>query len=599
MAYYPGAGIKKPMNTIQGPMYPEIKRALPRFVDAGKHWAVDTGATTRDLEHLDQILNGAVLAQSRSYNQTVYGQSSSKDVVNKNFRPPLLSQDDFLPLSRQPRKIVVPRINPSGIAASYTPQNERPSGIDSYLTDRIKTGNWRPTFFCPITFPEDSNFVLPDLELTLPGYSANAGLNTLARIDAPPPELELEREHFTLLLDSGSTVPITLDGPVKHPDDLPLNRPTYSTSAGLNSPLLMNAQSPLEHLNPSHNRPVYSASAGLNTPVTVDMQTPLTQLNPKLNRPAVSADAGVNTPIRLDMESVMSQFQPTRNLPEYSVSAGVNVATKIDHETPLSQFQPERTLPVRSVPAGLNVPAKLDMQSSLTQFNPSLNRPTYSADAGVHVPAQIDMPSPEENLELALSRPAYSVAAGINTPAKVDMQTSLTQLNPALNRPTYSAAAGMNTPVQVDMQSPLVTLDPERNLPAYSADAGINNPVQVDMENPLTRLSLLSQIDPEISVNPGSSVYDGQNYTQPIPEQLDKVGHTLPQVSYRVPEQVPVTSLNNRAIPSQFPGMKDIIQPDASSYTSAGHIPQPGVPIPKIQLRAVKIAAQAAGRFRS
>ena len=259
MAYYPGAGVKKPLNIIEGPMFPDIKQTLPRFVDAKKHWTVDTGATILDTGHLDQTLNGAILAQSRSYNQSVYGQSSSKDVVNKNFRPPLLSQDDFLPLSRQPRKIVVPRINPSGVADSFFSQNNRPGEIDSYLTDRIKSGEWRPTFFAPITFPNDSNAIVPDLELTLPHYSATAGVNTPVRVDAPPqipvrPLVPDGREEFTLLLDSGVNIPLTLDGDV------------------------------VRDFNRSLNRPHYSAGAGVNTPTTIDMKTPLTYLELNENR---------------------------------------------------------------------------------------------------------------------------------------------------------------------------------------------------------------------------------------------------------------------------------------------------------------------------
>ena len=244
MAYFPGAGVKKPLNIIEGPMFPDIKQTLPRFVDAGKHWTVDTGATVLDTGHLDQTLNGAILAQSRSYNQTVYGQSSSKDVVNKNFRPPLLSQDDFLPLSRQPRKIVVPRINPSGVADSYFTQNNRPGEIDSYLTDRVKQGEWRPTFFAPITFPNDSNAILPDLELTLPNYTASAGINTPAKFDAPPqmPVLVGGREEFTLLLDSGVNIPIALDGDVVRDFDLPLKRPHYKAGARMNTPLTLDME---------------------------------------------------------------------------------------------------------------------------------------------------------------------------------------------------------------------------------------------------------------------------------------------------------------------------------------------------------------------
>jgi len=281
MAYYPGAGVKKPLNIIEGPMFPDIKQALPRFVDAKKHWTVDTGATILDTGHLDQTLNGAILAQSRSYNQTVYGQSSSKDVVNKNFRPPLLSQDDFLPLSRQPRKIVVPRINPSGVADSYFEQNNRPGDIDSYLTDRIKKGEWRPTFFAPITFPNDSNAIVPDLELTLPHYSANAGMNTPARVDAPPqiPVLVGGREEFTLLLDSGVNIPIKLDGDVVRDFNLSLNRPHYAAGAGVNTPAAIDMKTPLAQLELAENRPRYAAGAGVNTPAAIDMESALEKMD--------------------------------------------------------------------------------------------------------------------------------------------------------------------------------------------------------------------------------------------------------------------------------------------------------------------------------
>lgn len=390
-------------------MFPDIKEALPRFVDAKKHWTVDIGATILDTGHLDQTLNGAILAQSRSYNQTIYGQSSSKDVVNKNFRPPLLSQDDFLPLSRQPRKIVVPRINPSGVANTYFTQNNHLSEIDSYLTDRIKEGEWRPTFFAPITFPNDSNAIVPDLELTLPHYSATAGMNTPVRIDAPPqiPDLVEGREEFTLLLDSGVNIPIKLDGDV------------------------------------------------------------------------------------------------------------------------------------------------------VRDFNLSLNRPHYSAGARVNTPATIDMKTPLAHLELKESRPRYAAGAGMNTPTTIDMETPLTHLELKESRPRYAAEAGMNTPLHLDM------------------------------ETPLTNLEFQSQLDSKLFSNPGSSVFDGHDYTVAAPAQLEKVGHTLPQVSYIVPPTTSVTVPNNRAMPASFTGMREKVKPDTSSYTSSSSIPRSGINVPKVSLRQV------------
>ena len=379
MAYFPGAGVKKPLNIIEGPMFPDIKQTLPRFVNAGKHWTVDTGATILDTGHLDQTLNGAILAQSRSYNQTVYGQSSSKDVVNKNFRPPLLSQDDFLPLSRQPRKIVVPRINPSGVADSYFTQNNRPGEIDSYLTDRVKQGEWRPTFFAPITFPNDSNAIVPDLELTLPHYTASAGINTPAKFDAPPqmPVLVGGREEFTLLLDSGVNIPVALDGDVVHDFDLPLKRPHYK------------------------------AGARMNTPVTLDMETPLSHLELQENRPR------------------------------------------------------------------------------------------------------------------------------------------------------------------------------------YATDARMNTLLQLDMETPLTKLELHTQVDSKLFSNPGSAVFDGHDYTTGESSQLDKVGDTLPQVSYIVPPTTSVTVPNNRSMPYSFTGLREKVEPDTSSYTSASSIPRSGIDVLKVNLRPV------------
>ena len=409
MAYFPGAGVKKPLNIIEGPMFPDIKQTLPRFVNAGKHWTVDTGATILDTGHLDQTLNGAILAQSRSYNQTVYGQSSSKDVVNKNFRPPLLSQDDFLPLSRQPRKIVVPRINPSGVADSYFTQNNRPGEIDSYLTDRVKQGEWRPTFFAPITFPNDTNAIVPDLELTLPHYTASAGINTPAKFDAPPqmPVLVGGREEFTLLLDSGVNIPVTLDGDVVHDFDLPLKRPHYT------------------------------AGAGMNTPVTLDMETPLTHL---------------------------------------------------------------------------------ELQE---------------------------------------------------------------------NRPRYSAGAGLNNPVLLDMETPLTHLELQENRPRYATDARMNTLLQLDMETPLTKLELHTQVDSKLFSNPGSAVFDGHDYTTGESSQLDKVGDTLPQVSYIVPPTTSVTAPNNRSMPYSFGGLREKVEPDTSSYTSASSIPRGGIDVLKVNLRPV------------
>ena len=448
MAYYFGQGSKKPLNVIEGPMYPDIKKQGPRFVDAGKHWQVDVGATLRDTEHVDQFLGNAVLFQSRDYNQTIYGQSSHRDVVNKNFRPPLLTQEDVLPLSRLPRLLVVPRINPGTADTSlkgYTAQNDRPSGISGHLSDRVKTGDARPTFFCPLSMPED-NAILPDLAAVLPEYSASAGMNTPVTIDAPMQTPVLAHEQFTVLIDAGAQIPVNIDGTVVRPHDFPFNR----------------------------------------------------------------AQTGAN--------------------------------------------------------AGMNTPAALDMESAQTR------------------------------LELFRSLPAYGANAGMNTPAALNMESVKTRLELPRNMPAYAANAGMNTPVTFDAESALTHLDLERGLPEYAVDAGVNTPLYVNSADPReTQLALQPHLDSKFATNPSTSTYDGQNYTAPKREQLDKVRFTLPQVSYVVPSRTSVTSENYRTLP---PVMRETLQPDATGYVTGGPIARKGLDIPKVSLRPVgnKLAlAQSAG----
>lgn len=178
--YMPGNGVKKPLNMLQAPVYPDIRKAPPRFVWSKKHWNVDTGQTLKQVEDIPQFFDSTVLFQSRDYNsQHAYGKYPTyTDVVNKAFRPPLIDRDDILPLSRIPRPPIVPRNNPGtafGGGGVYQAQNSTPPPeLHKFITDRVKSASIRPTFFAPLYTPVD-NSVLPDLELTLPSVSASAG----------------------------------------------------------------------------------------------------------------------------------------------------------------------------------------------------------------------------------------------------------------------------------------------------------------------------------------------------------------------------------------------------------------------------------------
>ncbi len=67
--------MKKPLNAIEVPTFPDIKKGPPRFQWSRKFWQADPGATLRDTEPFTQFYENAILVQSRDYNKTQYGSS--------------------------------------------------------------------------------------------------------------------------------------------------------------------------------------------------------------------------------------------------------------------------------------------------------------------------------------------------------------------------------------------------------------------------------------------------------------------------------------------------------------------------------------------
>jgi hypothetical protein len=297
-SFIPGAGMKKPLNMLEGPVYPDIRQELPQFKWSRKHWKVDAGRTMLEMEKLPQFVEGGgVLVQSRDYNkQFAYGVSSHRDYVNETFRPPLLDRDDYLPLSRIPRPIVVPRINP-GTAfddqTAFAYQNEKPSEIYAFMTDRIKDSQWRPTFFAPVDMPKD-NSVLPDLETTLPSYSVSAGYTFPNMFDAPIPEPHLDYDKLVPDHEAGITIPLLVAGHDAREDMiLKYNRPQVSASAKVDSVSGASGVTPINYeLN--YNRPQVSAVSGRG-----DLLGGLTSVTPidlslEYKQPQVSASSGRN-----------------------------------------------------------------------------------------------------------------------------------------------------------------------------------------------------------------------------------------------------------------------------------------------------------------
>jgi hypothetical protein len=326
-------GTKKPLNALENPIYPDIRKGPPRFVWSKKFWQADPGAVLRDTGEIVQFYDDAVLAQSRDYNQTVYGQSSHKDIVNATFRPPLLDPiEDFFPLTRIPVTSwgnIVPTINPTTVAdgggtSGYLAKNEQLSDIDRNLNDRIKQGEWRATFYAPIEVPQD-NAVLPDLEMTIPSVSAHAGFNPYTR-DAPVPEVHLDYEKIHPSQHTGVTTQVTMDGGsgLEHLS-LDYNNPQVPVTAGMNNPAQFHTETSVER-ELFYNNPQVSVTAGMNNPAQFHTETGVHELFN--NGPQVSVDAGYNPDFQANnIETYIADLPYTR--PQASVTAGMNTPYEI------------------------------------------------------------------------------------------------------------------------------------------------------------------------------------------------------------------------------------------------------------------------------
>jgi hypothetical protein len=340
-------GLKKPLNMLETPVYPDLKKDSLRFQWSGKSWKVDEGKQLMQTEAHSQFSEPAVLVQSRSYNQQIYGQSSSKDVVNKHVRLPMLNQDDLLPLSRQPRYLTVPRLNPSTAGhvdgSSYAAKNERNNDIDKHISDRVHDNNIRPTFFAPIEMPID-NSVLPDLETKLPQRSITTGFNTPFTLDAPnfgkirPGVTALEYEKLQSSRDPGLNIPFYVDGPRQ-----------------------------AEHFELYDTRPQISALAGVEMPVTVFSRGDLPDLPERV--PVIPITAGINTGVYIDQRGDDPNYE--YKSPSISASSGIesNYRTRTDNQTSTDILLPKK------ISAGHTVlnPAPVDGYSADNHALPSHN----------------------------------------------------------------------------------------------------------------------------------------------------------------------------------------------------------------------------------
>jgi len=361
-SYIPGAGRKRPMNMLQTPVFADIKKEPPRFVWSRKHWDVDTGRTMMQVEAIPQMQEAAILYQSYDYNsQHAYGKRPTYDVfVNKEFRPPLIDRDDLLPLSRIPRPTIIPRINPSGAHSSggsvFTAMNNEISDAGAYLTDRIKAGDMRPTFFAPMSKPED-NSVLPDLEFKRPQISASAGVRaffykpTDQGCSGTTTDLPYKQFHPSVI---AGFKPTTTFNNTDQSSDMVLDysRPQVSAASGCNGYTTGLDVGPERDLH--YSRPQISAAAGRNSVFkdgVVPIEYELEYSNPQISASAGRVARGLNSTTLIE------------NLPEFgykgpqiSASAGFKHVT-VNNDTPIELALATKLEGNQAVSAGRNAPA--------------------------------------------------------------------------------------------------------------------------------------------------------------------------------------------------------------------------------------------------
>ncbi len=315
-SYIPGAGFKKPLNMLEQPIYPDIKKGPPIFKWSGRYNPVDVGQTMLDTEADTQLISDAILSQAYSFGKDRYGHSSHQEKLVE-FRPPLENfYEDHGPLNRLPTKVnaIIPRINPGTTAEGsgtslFINNNNSIQEIDKFITDRISTNTYRTSFYAPLDLPMD-NSVLPDLVTSLPNYSVNAGFAPQIQIDAP-------REYFTS----------------------DIQKPQVSGSAGFKSNYnlaLHNQTSTDVTLSPTG--PSYSGSAGFNVPYTIDDKNNIENFQLERTNPFVTASAGYNTQYVVDGET-RKDYNLQYSMPRTPVSAGYSAPYTSNIETRLDEIE--------------------------------------------------------------------------------------------------------------------------------------------------------------------------------------------------------------------------------------------------------------------
>lgn len=419
MSYIPGSGFKKPLNQIENPIVPDIKKAPPRFQWSGKHWTVDVEKTLMEQENNTQLIEPAILAQNRDYNQAHYGKSSYQEKITV-FRMPLQnSYEDFGPLNRLPTKLhaIQPRLNP-GTAfdgnSSYVDNSAGIPEMNKYISDKIVSKEWHETFFAPMSGPLDNkNIVEPDLVYTKPAYASSSGFTTQATKDAYNPlsdyRSDVIKANALASANSGYTPNYNLalhnQTSIEIPGgELIPNLPSTSFSSGFSSNFTRNGESPLiENFELESKTTPYSMSSGYTTPNVVDGKVK-TDYDLQRKTPWTTVSSGFSTELIRDGETRLDEleFQSKLSAP----NRVINPSSEIGYQTRLTSYTtPEQHLKIRENP---KVSASAQYESDFREQNSSTQK--------FHVRSKIQ---PVKSYNSGLNSGTVKTAGISSTPVKL------------------------------------------------------------------------------------------------------------------------------------------------------------------------------------
>lgn len=263
-SFIPGQGLKKPLNMLENPEIPLIKKSAPTHIQTGKHWVVHENTMMHEENPFK--LNDAVLVQKWDHNDYRNGKSAYEERIGDAVRFPIENYyEHHGPLNRIPATIHTKfiEVNPSTVSdggtSGYIAQNGHEQLIDRQIYDDLKfytsmTAGFHKEFDSPENYDEHA-----DLSMKMPDFSATPGMNTIYR----------ERVVNDLNVEDA-------------------NKPSYSATTGMDGPYKITGRSDTENYE-ALNKTTSSISAGHSANVTkIDTNRQTTEISEKITTSLVS-----------------------------------------------------------------------------------------------------------------------------------------------------------------------------------------------------------------------------------------------------------------------------------------------------------------------